>query len=120
MVRQALGVSVLDYENFLHSYFVGWCEVIALKFSYRDRDLITNESLFNYYLNQWAILVENLLAEDIKAEYLYYYLEKTEGSDNFFFKIMAGYAKELDKYYPASLLPKTKTTISKKYQFNYN
>ncbi len=59
MVRKAIGLNPLGYDNLIHRNFVTWCEVLSMKFHYNDRDLITSNSLFKYYGNQWAILVEN-------------------------------------------------------------
>ena len=116
LVRKAVGMSQLTYENLIHRFFVTWSEFMSIKFFYNDRDLIMNEALFKYYQTQWAILVENRMMQEY-GEYLKKDIAET---DNFYYKILRDYAEELDNYYPASLLPKKKMTISKKYQFNYN
>lgn len=116
LVRKAVGMNPLTYENLIHRFFVTWAEFMSVKFFYRDRDLITSEALFKYYQNQWAILVENRMMQ----EYGNYLKKDIAQTDKFYYEILKDYALELDKYYPASLLPKKKTTISKKYQFNYN
>lgn len=115
-VRKAIGLNILGYENLIHRNFVTWCEVLSMKFNYVDRDLITNDALFNYYSVQWAMLVENRLLLDY-GEYI-----KKDLPDTFsiYYKILNEYAEELERYYPASLLPKKKITINQKYQFNNN
>lgn len=116
VVRQAIGLNLLGYDNLIHRNFVTWCEVMSMKFNYKDRDLITSESLFKYYTNQWAILVENRLLN----EYGDYIRKEIPETYSFYYKILKEYAEELEKYYPASLLPKTKISKNNKYQFNLN
>lgn len=116
IVRKAVGLNILGYENLIHRFFVTWCEVLSMKFHYMDRDLITNEALFKYYQNQWAILVENRLINEYGS-----YIEKDlPDTFSFYYKILKEYGEELENYYPASLLPKTKISKNDKYQFNYN
>ena len=115
-VRKAIGLNLLGYDNLIHRNFVTWCEVISMKFHYSDRDLITNEGLFKYYVNQWAILAENRLL----LEYGDYIKKDLPDTYEFYYKILSEYAEDLEKYYPASLLPNKKITINQKYQFNDN
>jgi len=116
IVRQSIGVDLLGYENLIHSFFVSWCEILSQKFKYKNRELIINESIWKYYQNQWAILVENRLINDYGS-----YMEKDlPDTFSFYYKILYEYAEELDRYYPAVLLPKTKISKTDKYQFNQN
>ena len=116
LVRTAIGLNPLGYDNLIHRNFVTWCEALSMKFHYNDRDLIANDGLFKYYGNQWAILVENRLL----LEYGDYVRKDIPDTYEFYYKILSEYAEDLEKYYPASLLPKKKITINTKYQFNNN
>ncbi|ROH98380.1 hypothetical protein EGI16_21330 [Chryseobacterium sp. G0240] len=115
-VRKAIGLDLLGYGNLIHRNFITWCEVLSMKFHYKDRDLITNNTLLKYYTNQWDILVENRLL----LEYGEYIKRDIPDTYEFYYRILSEYAEDLEKYYPASLLPKKKITINQKYQFNYN
>lgn len=116
IVRKAIGLDLLGYSNLIHRNFVTWCEVLSMKFHYSDRDLIANDTLFKYYNSQWSILVENRLLLDY-GEYI-----KKDLPDTYelYYKILNEYAEDLEKYYPASLLPKKTIRNNQKYQFNYN
>ncbi|WP_123838393.1 hypothetical protein [Chryseobacterium oncorhynchi] len=115
-VRKSIGLDLLGYDNLIHRYYVTWCESISMKFKYSDRDLIVNDSLLKYYQNQWAILVENRLL----LEYGDYIKKDLPDTYHFYYEILREYAENLEKFYPASLLPKKKLSINPKYQFNYN
>ena len=116
LVRKAIRFDAIGYDNLIHRNFVTWCEILSMKFFYVDRDLITNNILFKYYQNQWAILVENRLI----VEYGDYLKKEIDDTQNVYYKIVCEYAQELENFYPASLLPATKTKINNKYQFNQN
>lgn len=117
LVRKAIGMNPLLYDNFIHRNFVTWCEILSMKFFLVDRDLIASEAIFKYYLNQWAILVENKMI----SEYGAYIKKDLPDSGEIYTKVVREYARELENYYPASLLPKkTKALKNDKYQFNYN
>jgi len=119
----AIGYSEWGYKNFIHQYFVTWCEVMADKFYYQGRELITNEKLWNYYQRQWQVLVENQFVRDYST-----YLDKNlQDAHRTYYSLLIGYANDLENYYPASILkdnnPKKKTLQPEpklNFEFNYN
>lgn len=115
---KAIGLIEWHYDNLIHKFFVTWCEVIAQKFYHNDRDLIADERLYNYYKRQWSIFVENRFIKD----YSPYLVQNLKGASKTYYEIVASYALELERYYPASLIrePKPKKTKINKYQFNLN
>lgn len=117
LTMDAIGYSEWGYSNLIHQYFVTWCEAIADKFYYNGRDLITNETLWNYYQKQWHILVECQMVND----YGPYIKRKIEDTNRFFYNILVEYAESLENYYPASLLKAKAPKPNKpKYEFIYN
>lgn len=115
---KAIALNEWNYDNLIHKFFVTWCEAIALKFYHNDRDLIADERLFNYYKKQWEISVENRFVRD----YAPYLAQSLRGASKTYYSIVASYAIDLERFYPASLIrePKPKTTKINKYQFNLN
>lgn len=115
---KAIGFNEFHYDNLIHKFFVTWCEVIALKFYHNDRDLIADERLYKYYQRQWQIFVEAKFIKD----YTPYLAQNLKGATKTYYEIVADYALELEKYYPASLVrePKPKTVLLNKYEFNLN
>lgn len=115
---RAIGCNEFHYDNLIHKFFVTWCEAIALKFYHNDRDLIADERLYNYYQRQWQIFVEAKFIQD----YAPYLAQNLKGATKTYYEIVADYALELEKYYPASLIrqPKPKTIKLKQYEFNLN
>ncbi|KMQ69067.1 hypothetical protein [Chryseobacterium koreense] len=118
LVKKALGYNDWGYDNLIHQFFVTWCEAMALKFYHKDRDLISNESLFAYYNKQWQILVENRMVN----EYGGYMMNQIQDSAKTYYKFLYDFAMELENYYPASLIRtvKPKERTKPKYQFNLN
>lgn len=100
IVRQAIGFNELHYDNLIHKCFVTWCETIALRFHHQDRELIKSESLFNYYRQQWNILVERRLIN----EYRGYLKNDIPNAHDFYYREVCSYVNELENFYPASLL----------------
>ena len=116
LIKKALGYNDWGYENIIHQFFVTWCEAMALKFYHKDRELISNESLFAYYNRQWQILVETRMVQEYGA----YMKKKIPGTEKTYYKFIYELAMELENYYPASLLKSVKPKEEPKYQFNYN
>jgi len=114
LTMNAIGYNVWGYDNFIHRFFVTWCEVMADKFFHKDRDLITNQALFNYYKTQWNILVENKFVR----EYAGYISNNIPDSQKIYHGIISEYGAELENYYPASILKSTKPKPDP--QFNLN
>ena len=119
-VRNSIGFPEWAYDNLIHKYYVTWCEEIAEKFYYSDRELILNEKIFAYYQMQWSLLVEKQMVLD----YGRYMQKNISDSANFYLQRIFEYGEELVKWYPASLLrdpmPKVKKNKIQNYQFNYN
>lgn len=116
LIMRALVYNDWGYDNLIHQFFVTWCEAMALKFYHKDRDLIANEMLFNYYQKQWQILVEKRMMN----EYGHYLKQNITQAEKTYYKILHEYAMELENYYPASLITKTPAKAKLKYQFNLN
>lgn len=117
LVKKALGYNDWGYDNLIHQFFVTWCEAMALKFYHRDRDLISNESLFAYYNKQWQILVETRMV----YEYGGYMMNNIPDAAKTYYQFLYDFAMELENYYPASLIKQPKPKTNKpKYQFNPN
>lgn len=116
-VRRAIGFNRLAYDNLIHKYFVTWCEEMALRFFYSDRDLMQNESLWKWYQAQWAILAERTLLND----YGRYMRARIPNTKDFFYKRLCENAETLEQYYPAALIRKQKPGKQKmKFTFNLN
>lgn len=116
LMMRALGYNEWGYENLIHQFYVTWCEAMALKFFHRDRDLIANESLYNYYKRQWQILVETRMMH----EYGRYLKNNIPDTARTYYKFIHEFAMELENYYPASLIKSVPPKEKPKYHFNLN
>ena len=116
LIMRALGYNDWGYDNLIHQFFVTWCEAMALKFFHKDRDLISNETLFNYYQKQWQILVESRMIQ----EYGGYLKNNIPDTSKIYYKFIYELAMELENYYPASLINRPKPKTKPKYQFSNN
>ncbi|AZB07472.1 hypothetical protein EG344_00755 [Chryseobacterium sp. G0162] len=110
----AIGYNEWGYDNLIHRFFVTWCEVMADKFFYKDRDLINSAALFNYYKTQWSILVENKFVR----EYGGYISNNIPDSQKIYHGIICEYGNELENYYPASILKDTKQNRDLQFHLN--
>lgn len=116
LVKKALGYNDWGYDNLIHQFFVTWCEAMALKFYRQDRNLITNESLFAYYKKQWQILVETRMI----SEYGGYMMNHLPDAEQTYYKYLYEFAMELENYYPASLLNKSKPKVKTKPKYHFD
>lgn len=116
LIVRAMGYNDWGYDNMIHQFFVTWCEAMALKFYHKDRDLISNESLFAYYQKQWQILVETRMIQ----EYGGYMRNNIPDAAKTYYKFIYELAMELENYYPASIIKTVKPKAKPKYQFNLN
>lgn len=116
LIMRALGYNDWGYDNLIHQFYVTWCEAMALKFYHKDRDLIANETLFNYYQRQWQILVETRMMH----EYGRYLKTNIPDAAKTYYKFIHEFAMELENYYPASLISSVPPKEKPKYHFNLN
>lgn len=113
IVIKAIGADIWSYGNLMHRHFVTWCETIAQKHIYRDRDLITSQSILNYYQLQWKIRVDNrFVNENLR------YINKSIIDHQTYYELICSYAEELEDHYPKSLLKNT--PVSKSLDFTLN
>lgn len=97
-ITTALHVDFKTYDDSRHTYFEVWCALYADMFDIAKRDLITNQSLFNWYLKEWETTVERSFLKEC-------YCEGVETPD-LYQMLFFTYPKQVEKFYPKSLLQK--------------
>lgn len=78
-IYQLIGLSKLQYINFVDKQFNSWCESLSYDYYIPMRVLQKNVSLYNWYLKQWEsriakpFLIENkgLIADGLKDTKIY-------------------------------------------------
>tara|TARA_R110002051_G_scaffold292807_1_gene357731 strand:+ start:415 stop:771 length:357 start_codon:yes stop_codon:yes gene_type:complete len=99
IIRAALDIPYLAYDNFRTQCFEKWCNEYAFRWALPQRRLTTNDYLYNWYCDQWIKDVENQFYEDFRP-----YLEKGINDPDTFLELFVKYPKTIEKHYPKAIL----------------
>ena len=95
------------YNDMVFTSFIEWCK-LTCAFNIPLKLLVNNESLFNWYLNQFKTLVEDTFINDNK-DFIGLCTDQNHWLDTF-----KTYPAEIENYYPRVLLKMIKDTIKTK------
>lgn len=98
-VLTVLNVSYTEYSNYRHYCFEKWCHIYATKKGLCKRLMVSHEGLYNWYCDQWNVIVENLFYEDNKN-----YIESNVNHPQAYWDLFKSYPLVIHGYFPGVLL----------------
>lgn len=98
-IRKVIGTTKITYNNTIDQYFNLWCAKYAQQRALPLRKLVTNESLYKWYLGQWLQKVELPFYIDNRD-----YMEAGIFEPGKFQDLYLSYAETVENYYPQPIL----------------
>ena len=101
-----LEMSYLEYEQLRNSYYAYWCSVYADAFFIKEKLLLSNDAIYNWYSEQWQIWVERELFKSYDD-----YLTAGILNKNELYHIIYILSQEILEKYPITKLKSIKNQV---------
>ena len=107
-IRRVLDVSYTEYSHYRQGCFDKWCQVYAYKKGLPKHFLLRHKGIYNWYCDQWNLVVENLFYIENKD-----YIESDVKDPPIYWNLFMDYPKAIHGYFPGILLSMLKKEYKK-------